>query len=79
MREKTLPPDDEDIGKSLCDIGYCYNWLHKLPLALDYFKRALEVYKQCLPSWHDERWNIEWLIEQLTAEIEENQIEEFEI
>jgi tetratricopeptide (TPR) repeat protein len=53
IREKTLPPDHQDIGKSLCNIADCYNYLNKLQLALDYYKRALEVYKQCLPSWHE--------------------------
>jgi tetratricopeptide (TPR) repeat protein len=60
-------------------IADCYNYLNKLQLALDYYKRALEVYKQCLPSWHDDRWNTEWIIEQLSEELEENQIEELEI
>jgi tetratricopeptide (TPR) repeat protein len=78
IREKILPPDHQDIGKSLCNIGDCYNYMNKLSLALDYYKRALDIYKQCLPHWDDERWNLEWIIEQLTEEIEENQVEELE-
>ncbi|CAF4112993.1 unnamed protein product, partial [Adineta steineri] len=41
---------------------------------LDYYKRALNVYEQCLPVWHPDRWNLEWMIEQISEEIQNDQL-----
>ncbi|CAF0992362.1 unnamed protein product [Adineta steineri] len=68
MREKVLPPNHQDIGKSLSNIGLCYEHLNQRKLALDYYKRALVVYEQCL-SATDDRWTIELKIEELSAEM----------
>ncbi|CAF1308643.1 unnamed protein product [Rotaria sordida] len=64
LREKDLPPVHQDIGESLFKTGKCYYHLRQHKLALDYYyKRALIVYEQCLPSGHYTRWNIELEIE----------------
>ncbi|CAF0928855.1 unnamed protein product [Adineta steineri] len=68
MREKVLPPNHQDIGKSLSNIGLCYEHLNQRKLALDYYKRALVVYEQCLLAT-DDRWTIESKIEELSIEI----------
>ncbi|CAF1350045.1 unnamed protein product, partial [Adineta steineri] len=68
MREKFLPPNHQDIGKSLSNIGLCYEHLNQRKLALDYYKRALFVYEQCPLATHD-RWTIELKIEELSIEM----------
>ncbi|CAF0767343.1 unnamed protein product [Adineta steineri] len=68
MREKVLPPDHQDIGKNLSDIGLCYEHLNQRKLALDYYKRALFIYEQYLLAT-DERWTIELKIEELSIEM----------
>ncbi|CAF4343138.1 unnamed protein product, partial [Rotaria sordida] len=70
LREKDLPPVHQDIGESLFKTGKRYYHLHQHKLALDYYKRALIVYKQCLPSGHYTRWNIELEIQQTTYKCE---------
>ncbi|CAF1155194.1 unnamed protein product [Adineta steineri] len=52
IREKVLPPNHQDIGKSLNNIGLCYEHLNQRKLALDYYKRALVVYEQCPLATH---------------------------
>ena len=71
MREKVLPPNHQDIGKSLANIGECYQNLNQCKLALDYYKRVLMVYEQCLSSEHQDRSVIELKIEQLSEEIKQ--------
>ncbi|CAF0816940.1 unnamed protein product [Adineta steineri] len=68
MREKVLPPSHQDIGECLNNIGLCYEHLNRRKLALDYYKRALVVYEQCLLAT-DDRWTIELKIEELSAEM----------
>ncbi|CAF4020942.1 unnamed protein product [Adineta steineri] len=68
MREKVLPPDHQDIGKNLSDIGLCYEHLNQRKLALGYYERALVVYKQC-PLATDNRRTIESKIEELSMEM----------
>ncbi|CAF1446739.1 unnamed protein product [Adineta steineri] len=68
MREKVLPPNHQDIGKSLNNIGLCYEHLNQRKLALDYYKRALAVYEQCLSATHD-RWTKQCKIEKLSIEM----------
>jgi tetratricopeptide (TPR) repeat protein len=71
VREKVLPPDHQDIGKSLAKIGECYKHLNQYKMALDYYKRALIVYEQCLPFGHSDRSNIVLKVQQLSAEIKQ--------
>ncbi|CAF0928872.1 unnamed protein product [Adineta steineri] len=73
MREKVLPPNHQDIGKSLNDIGLCYEHLNQHKLAIDYYKRALFVYKQC-PLATDDRLTIESKIEELSTEMNQSNI-----
>ncbi|CAF0826418.1 unnamed protein product [Adineta steineri] len=68
MRENVLPPNHQDIGKSLSNIGLCYEHLNQRKLVLGYYERALVVYKQC-PLATDERWTIELKIEELSIEM----------
>jgi hypothetical protein len=68
--EKVLPPDHEDIGKSLSSIGKCYNQLN---LALEYYKRAF-IFYESLPYWHKDRNNVELKMKQLFIKIEEMNI-----
>ncbi|CAF4132414.1 unnamed protein product, partial [Adineta steineri] len=68
MREKVLPPNHQDIGESLSNIGFCYEHLNQRKLALDYYKRALFIYEQCLLGT-DDRWTIELKIEELSIEM----------
>ncbi|CAF3813819.1 unnamed protein product [Adineta steineri] len=70
MREKVLPPNHQDIGKSLNNIGLCYEHLNQRKLALDYYKRALVVYEQC-PLVTHRRWSIELKIEELSIEMDQ--------
>jgi tetratricopeptide (TPR) repeat protein len=70
IREKVLPPDDQSIGKSLSRIGLCYEQLNQLNQALDYYKRALGVYEQCLPLLHGDRSDIESKIARISVKIE---------
>ncbi|CAF1354777.1 unnamed protein product [Adineta steineri] len=65
IREKVLPPNHQDIGKSLNNIGLCYKHLNQGKLALDYYKRALFVYEQC-PLATNDRWTIELKIAELS-------------
>ena len=74
IREKVLPPNHQDIGKSLSNIGKCYDLLNQLNLALAYYKRALIVYEQCLPFEHEDRKDVKLKIEQLSEKIEEMNI-----
>ena len=69
--EQVLPPNHQDIGKSLANIGECYEHLNQRKVELDYYKRALIVYEQCLPSEQQDQSFIELTIEQLSAEIEQ--------
>ncbi|CAF1094572.1 unnamed protein product [Adineta steineri] len=68
MREKFLPPNHQDIGKSLKNIGLCYEHLNQRKLAIDYYKRALVVYKQCPLATH-RRSPIGLKIEKLSTEM----------
>ncbi len=70
IREKVLPPDDQNIGISLFKIGECYEQLNQLNLALDYYKRALVVHEQCFPFTHAGRSNLEAKIGELSMRIE---------
>ncbi len=64
LRQKVLPLNHQDIGKSLSNMGECYERLHQLKL-------ALAIYEQCLPYSHQDRLNLELQIERLSEEIEE--------
>ena len=66
IREKVLPPDHQDIGKSLSNIGQCYEQLNQFKLAFDYYKQALVVYEQCLPYFHEDQWKLESNIDRLS-------------
>ncbi|CAF1328622.1 unnamed protein product [Adineta steineri] len=68
MREKVLPPNHQDIGESLSNIGLCYEHLNQRKSALDYYKRALVVYEQCSLATH-RQWPIELKIEKLSTEM----------
>ncbi|CAF1439523.1 unnamed protein product [Adineta steineri] len=68
MREKVLPPNHQDVGENLSNIGLCYEHINQRKLALDYYKRALFIYEQCLLAT-DDRWTLELKIEELSTEI----------
>jgi tetratricopeptide (TPR) repeat protein len=72
IREKVLPPNHQDIGNSLNNIGVCYEHLNQRKLALDYYRRALDVYQQYSSSTQQDRLVIELKIEELSIEM--NQI-----
>jgi tetratricopeptide (TPR) repeat protein len=74
IREKVLPPDHQDIGKSLFNIGTCCEYLNQLKLAFDYYQRALVVYEQCLPFLHEHRKKVESKIKELSEKIQEMNI-----
>jgi tetratricopeptide (TPR) repeat protein len=64
---KVLPPDHQDIGKSLANVGECYEHLNQPKLALDYYKQALIIYEQCLSCESHNQLAIELKIKQIGA------------
>jgi hypothetical protein len=79
LREKVLPPNHRNIGKNFAMMDECYEHLRQSKPALDYYRRALFIYEQCLTHSHHDRWSVENKIERLSAELENNQIEEVEL
>jgi hypothetical protein len=71
IREQVLLPNHQDIGKSLANIGECYEHLNQPKVTFDYYKRILVVYEQCLPPDHRTRSVIALTIKQLSEESEQ--------
>ena len=71
IREKVLLPNHEDIGKSLCKIGKCYEHLNQLKLALEYYKQAIIIYQQCFTFWDPDLNYLEFKIEELSEQIDQ--------
>ncbi|CAF1336626.1 unnamed protein product [Rotaria sordida] len=69
MRIKFQLLDQVTIGDSFSRIGQHYEQLHEPILALNYYKQALDVYKDCLPEWHGHRLDMELNIERLSKNI----------
>ncbi|UJR17257.1 hypothetical protein I4U23_004152 [Adineta vaga] len=63
--EKTLPPDEYDIGRSLFIIGECYQHFNDQILALEYYKRALHVYEQTSWDSHEELQEVKTIIQDI--------------
>ncbi|CAF3154645.1 unnamed protein product [Rotaria sp. Silwood2] len=66
IRKKILPPDHQDIGISLCNIGRNYEHVNQPKLVLNYYKQALVVYEQCLPASDEDRLELESDIQRLS-------------
>ena len=67
IREKVLPPDHQDLAKSLSYIGQCYEDLNQLKLALEYYKRALIIYEQRSPNSFAEECRMSENIQRLST------------
>jgi hypothetical protein len=70
LREKFLPPDHQDIGKSLSIIAGHYEQLNQMTIALEYYKQALTLYERCLPLLHEDHEDTVIKIQQLSEKIE---------
>lgn len=70
--EKVRALNHEDIGRSLSNIGQCYDQLNEFKVALDYYKQTLIIYEQCLPFWHSDRTDTKMEIEELSQKVVEN-------
>lgn len=46
--KKIFPPDAYEIGRILLIIGQYYRHFNNLPLAFEYYKHVLTIYKQVL-------------------------------
>ena len=46
LREEIYDPHDQYVDDSLSDIGYCYEKLNEMELALEYYQRAINVYRK---------------------------------
>ncbi|CAF4233350.1 unnamed protein product, partial [Adineta steineri] len=68
IREKSLPFNHQDIGKSLFNIGHCYEYLKKFQLALEYYKRALVIYEQCTSFSREDRQKLDANIQRISEE-----------